>query len=48
MANDLAANPGDADAVFSKHKTTAADFEKQMFEIAKDPELTKEYLAARK
>jgi predicted small secreted protein len=47
VANDIAANPGDADTILSKAGLDRESFEKLLYEIARDPELSKSYAIAR-
>jgi hypothetical protein len=47
LANDIAANPGDADAILEKAGLDRESFEKLLYEIAKDPDLSKSYAVAR-
>ncbi|MCB9568323.1 MAG: hypothetical protein H6710_14125 [Myxococcales bacterium] len=43
IANEIAKNPDDADAILEKNGLDREGFEKLMYEIAKDPELSKSY-----
>ena len=46
IAAEVRAAPGEAEAVLEKHEMTVAEYEALLFEVASDPELSKEYLAA--
>ena len=46
IAAEVRAAPGEAEAVLEKHEMTVAEYEALLFEVASDPALSKEYLAA--
>jgi len=48
IANEIAANPNDAEAVLERHGMTATQFEALMYEIAEDEELSEAYERARR
>jgi hypothetical protein len=47
VANQIASNPGDTDAILAKAGLDREGFEKLLYEIARDPELSKSYAVAR-
>lgn len=47
LANQIAANPGDADTILTNAGLDRESFEKLLYEIARDPELSKSYAVAR-
>jgi predicted small secreted protein len=47
VANQIAANPGDADNILTSAGLDRESFEKLLYEIARDPELSKSYAIAR-
>jgi hypothetical protein len=47
VANDIAANPGNADTILENAGLDRESFEKLLYEIARDPELSKSYAIAR-
>jgi predicted small secreted protein len=47
VANQIAANPGDADSILTNAGLDRESFEKLLYEIARDPELSKSYAIAR-
>src|SRR5689334_16061705 len=47
VANQIAANPGDADTILANAGLDRDSFEKLLYEIARDPELSKSYAVAR-
>jgi hypothetical protein len=47
VANLIAATPGDADTILSNAGLDRESFEKLLYEIARDPELSKSYAIAR-
>jgi hypothetical protein len=47
VANQIAANPGDADTILTNAGLDREGFEKLLYEIARDPELSKSYAIAR-
>ncbi|GEM_PF-2821863 len=47
VANEIAGNPADADAILAKHDMDREKLDALMYEIARDPELTKAYAQAR-
>lgn len=47
VANQIAANPGDADSILNNAGLDRESFEKLLYEIARDPELSKSYAIAR-
>ena len=47
VANQIAANPGDADKILSNAGLDRDSFEKLLYDIARDPELSKSYAIAR-
>ena len=48
VADQIAAEPDKADAILKDAGWTAEDFEKALFELAKDPEKRAAYVKARK
>jgi hypothetical protein len=47
VANQIAANPGDTDSILANAGLDRDSFEKLLYEIARDPELSKSYAVAR-
>ena len=47
VANQIAANPNDADTILSNAGLDRDSFEKLLYDIARDPELAKSYAIAR-
>jgi len=47
IANEIAANPDNAEAILKEHGMTEAEFEALMFEIAEDEALSEAYEKAR-
>jgi hypothetical protein len=47
VANQIAASPGDADTILTNAGLDRESFEKLLYEIARDPELSKSYAIAR-
>lgn len=47
VANKISANPGDADAILADAGLDRDSFDKLLYEIARDPELSKSYAVAR-
>jgi hypothetical protein len=47
VANQIAANPGNADTILADAGLDREGFEKLLYEIARDPELSKSYAVAR-
>ena len=47
VANDISANPDDADAILTEAGLDRESFDKLLYEIARDPELSKSYAIAR-
>lgn len=47
VANQIAANPGSADTILADAGLDRESFEKLLYEIARDPELSKSYAVAR-
>lgn len=46
IARELAADPGDGEAILDRHGLTEEGFDQLMYEIAADPELTAAYQEA--
>jgi hypothetical protein len=47
VANQIAASPGEADTILANAGLDRESFEKLLYEIARDPELSKSYAIAR-
>jgi type IV secretory pathway VirB10-like protein len=47
VANQIAANPGNADTILADAGLDRESFEKLLYDIARDPELSKSYAVAR-
>lgn len=48
VADEIVATPADADTILANHGLDRAGFEAKLYDIASDPAMSKEYLAARK